>query len=189
MSSMLLILATLAFAIQAIRAQRLLHSAIWLAGVSALLAILFYQLGAHQVAVIELSVGAGLVTVLFVFAIGMAGEDQIKLRPLIPRPLVWGLVIAAMFLLGWLAFPFGHEAAVLSVAISPQGEYLASAGADNAIHLRRMNEQGDFSPHPTEILLGHSGPVNSIQFSPDGTLLASASSDTTLRLWDITDLD
>ena len=113
MSSMLLILATLAFAIQAIRAQRLLHSAIWLAGVSALLAILFYQLGAHQVAVIELSVGAGLVTVLFVFAIGMAGEDQIKLRPLIPRPLVWGLVIAAMFLLGWLAFPFGHEAAVL----------------------------------------------------------------------------
>lgn len=83
----------------------------------------------------------------------------------------------------------GHAAAVLSVAFSPQGDYLASAGADNTIHLRRMNEQGDFSLYPTEILSGHSGPVNSIQFSPDGSLLASASSDTTLRLWDITDLE
>ena len=113
MSYVTLILASLVFAIQAIRAKCLLHSAIWLAGVSALLAIVFYQLGAHQVAVIELSVGAGLVTVLFVFAIGMAGEDQIKLKLLIPKPLLWGLVIAALFLLGWLILPLGREAAVL----------------------------------------------------------------------------
>ena len=113
MSYVMLILASLVFAIQAIRAKCLLHSAIWLAGVSALLAIVFYQLGAHQVAVIELSVGAGLVTVLFVFAIGMAGEDQIKLKLLIPKPLLWGLVIAALFLLGWLILPLGREAAVL----------------------------------------------------------------------------
>lgn len=109
----LLMVAIVLFAIQAIRAKRLLHSAIWLAGVSALLAIVFYQLGAYQVAVIELSVGAGLVTVLFVFAIGMAGEDRIKLRSLIPKPLAWGLVIAAIFLLGWLTLPFGSETVVL----------------------------------------------------------------------------
>ncbi len=108
-----LMFALIIFAIQAIRAERLLHSAIWLAGASALLAIIFYQLGAHQAAVIELSVGAGLVTVLFVFAIGMAGEDQIELKLLIPRPLVWGLVIAALFLLGWLILPFGREVIVL----------------------------------------------------------------------------
>ncbi|MGD2050757.1 MAG: NADH-quinone oxidoreductase subunit J [Chloroflexota bacterium] len=111
----LLMVAILVFAIQAIRAERLLHSAIWLAGVSALLAIVFYQLGAYQVAVIELSVGAGLVTVLFVFAIGMAGEDRINLRSLIPKPLAWGLVIAAMLLLGWLALPSGPETAVLEL--------------------------------------------------------------------------
>lgn len=113
MLNALLMVAIVLFAIQAIRAERLLHSAIWLAGVSALLAVVFYLLGAFMVAVIELSVGAGLVTVLFVFAIGIAGEDQIKLKLLIPRPLVWGLVIAVLFLLGWLILPFGHEAAVL----------------------------------------------------------------------------
>jgi NADH:ubiquinone oxidoreductase subunit 6 (subunit J) len=109
----LLMVAILVFAIQAIRAERLLHSAIWLAGVSAPLAIVFYQLGAYMVAVIELSVGAGLVTVLFVFAIGMAGDDRINLRSLIPKPLAWGLVIAAMLLLGWLALPSGPEMAAL----------------------------------------------------------------------------
>lgn len=111
----LLMVAILVFAIQAIRAERLLHSAIWLAGVSALLAIVFYQLGAYQIAVIELSVGAGLVTVLFVFAIGMAGEDQINVRPLIPKALALGLVIAAILLLGWLVFPSGPETAALQL--------------------------------------------------------------------------
>jgi uncharacterized MnhB-related membrane protein len=106
----LLMVAVLICAIQAMRAKRLLHSAIWLAGVSALLAVVFYQLGAHQVAVIELSVGAGLVTVLFAFAIGIAGEDQIPLNPIIPRVVIWGLVLAAIALIGWQAIPFAREA-------------------------------------------------------------------------------
>ncbi len=111
MSYILLILAALVFAIQAIRAERLLFSAVWLAGVSALLALIFFQLGAHQVAVIELSVGAGLVTVLFVFAIGISGEDTIQLKPLIPKPLAWGLIILAVVLLGWLILPSAQETA------------------------------------------------------------------------------
>jgi NADH:ubiquinone oxidoreductase subunit 6 (subunit J) len=82
----LLVAVTLVFAIQAIRAKRLLHSALWLAGVSAFLAFIFYLLGAHQVAVIELSVGAGLVTVLFVFAISLAGEDLQTEGQFVPRP-------------------------------------------------------------------------------------------------------
>jgi hypothetical protein len=53
------------------------------------------------VAAIELSVGAGLITVLFVFAISMAGEGGIGERPLLPRPLAWGLVLLAAVLLGW----------------------------------------------------------------------------------------
>ncbi|MDO9122475.1 MAG: NADH-quinone oxidoreductase subunit J, partial [Anaerolineaceae bacterium] len=65
----------LACAILAISAKRLLISAIWLAVTSALVALMLFLLGAPQIAVIELSVGAGLVTVLFVFAINISGEE------------------------------------------------------------------------------------------------------------------
>ncbi len=92
-------------ALQAIRAQRLLASAIWLAAVSALVAIALYALGAPQVAVIELSVGAGLVTVLFVFAISIAGEDAMTLPTAVPRPLAIALVILSAGLLGWMTLP------------------------------------------------------------------------------------
>jgi NADH:ubiquinone oxidoreductase subunit 6 (subunit J) len=112
----LLVAVTLVFAIQAIRAKRLLHSALWLAGVSAFLAFIFYLLGAHQVAVIELSVGAGLVTVLFVFAISLAGEDLQTEGQFVPRPLAWGLIATAVLLLGTLVigstvFPAGGPVA------------------------------------------------------------------------------
>jgi uncharacterized MnhB-related membrane protein len=92
-------------AILAIRAGRLLSSAIWLAGVSALSAILFYMLGAHEVAVIELSIGAGLVTVLFVFAISIAGDEAMSAKPLLPPALGITLVGGLVLLLGWMIVP------------------------------------------------------------------------------------
>lgn len=92
-------------AVQAIRAARLLVSAIWLAGVSALVAAALYRLGAAEVAVIELSVGAGLVTVLFVFAISIAGEDAMRAASFVPRRAALGLVIAAAALLAVMALP------------------------------------------------------------------------------------
>jgi uncharacterized MnhB-related membrane protein len=101
----LLIVLAFACAVQAIRGERLITSALWLAGVSAALSIVFYLMGAYTVAVIELSVGAGLVTVLFVFAINIAGEEAIALPTLIPKPLAGGLVIATVVVLGWLALP------------------------------------------------------------------------------------
>ena len=92
-------------AILAITAKRLLSSAIWLAGVSALSAILFYMLGAREVAVIELSIGAGLVTVLFVFAISIAGDEAMSAKPLIPWVLGIALVLCLVILLGWMVVP------------------------------------------------------------------------------------
>jgi uncharacterized MnhB-related membrane protein len=89
-------------AVQAARAQHLLHSALWLAGTSALVALEMYLLGAPEVAVIELSVGAGLVTVLFVFAINIAGEEAISALPVIPRPLAWILVAGFVLSFGWM---------------------------------------------------------------------------------------
>jgi len=104
---LILLLITLAtvFSIGAIRARRLLTSALWLAGVSALVSIIFYLYGARQVAVIELSVGAGLVTVLFVFAISISGDDIIDTRPVLPWPMVICTLILLVFLLAWFLLP------------------------------------------------------------------------------------
>lgn len=87
-------------ALQAVRARRLIGSALWLAGASACLAILLYRLGAHEVAVIELSVGAGLVTVMFVYAISMAGEDAIGAPSVVSKPLAGMLAGLGTVLLG-----------------------------------------------------------------------------------------
>lgn len=92
MIQLLVAIAAIVGAVQAIRAGRLLGSALWLAGVSALVALSFFLLGAPQVAVIELSVGAGLVTVLFVFSIGIAGDEPIETRSVVPR--LVGVVLA-----------------------------------------------------------------------------------------------
>jgi WD40 repeat protein len=79
------------------------------------------------------------------------------------------------------AFLTGHEAAVLSVAISPDGRLIASGSRDNTIRLWDVSTRRAVgSP-----LTGHTDRVYSVAFSPDGTLLASASKDGTVRLWDM----
>lgn len=98
----LVVLGLLVCALQAVRAERLLFSALWLAGASALTSLLMYLMGASEVAVIELSVGAGLVTVLFVFAINIAGEENTLAPAIVPRPLAWVLVASAAILLVWM---------------------------------------------------------------------------------------
>jgi uncharacterized MnhB-related membrane protein len=100
-----LVLGMVTCAILAIQATRLLAASLWLAALSALVSILFYLLGALRIAVIELSVGAGLVTVLLVFAIGIAGDEAAGQRPLIPRPISWGLGLVVFSLLGWFVLP------------------------------------------------------------------------------------
>jgi uncharacterized MnhB-related membrane protein len=111
-----LAIATLACGVMAVRARRLLSSAVWLAVCSAFLAVLLYRLGAFEVAVIELSVGAGLVTVLFVFAINIAGDESIGLPSVIPRGLTWLLCLAPLAVIALsiaLRIPAGIGALVL----------------------------------------------------------------------------
>jgi len=92
-------------AFQALRTRQLLAAALWLACTSAIVAGLLYALGAHEVAVIELSVGAGLVTVLFVFGITIAGEETQEMRSLVPWALAGGLALALIGLVGWFVLP------------------------------------------------------------------------------------
>ena len=97
------VVAAVLCAIQALRAARLLVSALWLAGASAMIALLLYMMGAFEIAVIELSVGAGLVTILFVFAISVAGDETMDVRTIVPRPLAIGLVVVATLALAGFA--------------------------------------------------------------------------------------
>ncbi|MEW5872855.1 MAG: pentapeptide repeat-containing protein [Chloroflexota bacterium] len=78
-----------------------------------------------------------------------------------------------------LEFP-GHTAQVNSVAISPNGQLLASASADGSVRLWDLA-----SGHQIRVLWGHTSSVNCVAFSPDGQLLASAGSDKSVRLWDV----
>jgi NADH:ubiquinone oxidoreductase subunit 6 (subunit J) len=102
MLSLLLIVVAVVFAFQAIRARGLIASALWLAGVSALTALVLYLYGAHQLAVIELSVGTGLVTVLFVLAINIAGDTALDAHLVVPLPLAIGVSLLFVLVLGWL---------------------------------------------------------------------------------------
>jgi uncharacterized MnhB-related membrane protein len=110
-------------AILAVTSKRLLVSAIWLAVTSALVALMLFLLGAQQVAVIELSVGAGLVTVLFVFAINISGEEPLNLKPIMPKPLAWGLVIAAVALTTYMVINGGS----LGLALASEKTAAASS--------------------------------------------------------------
>lgn len=113
-------------AIMAIRTKRLLVSAIWLAGCSALVALFLFLLGAPEIAVVELSVGAGLVTVLFVFAINIAGDEVQPAHPVISRPLAWAVIAVSVLLVGWLLVP-GVNVAVPGLPESQLGSTLWQA--------------------------------------------------------------
>lgn len=102
---LLLSLGAVFCAYRAMIAKRLLPSALYLACVSALVSVSLYMLGAFEVAVIELSVGAGLVTVLLVYALSMIGEDTLDPLSIIPKPFAFLLVAAIAILAGWMAFP------------------------------------------------------------------------------------
>jgi len=96
--------------IQAVRAVRLLHSALWLAGVSIAVTLVLYSLGATTIAVIELSLSVGLITILLVFAISMVGADSPD-QP-VSRPLNIPFVAAMLLLVIGLTVPL----------LVPQGE-------------------------------------------------------------------
>ncbi|HAZ46299.1 MAG TPA: hypothetical protein DDW76_03870 [Cyanobacteria bacterium UBA11369] len=68
--------------------------------------------------------------------------------------------------------------AIWSVAISPDGQTIASGGSQQPIGLWNTA-----SGKPVRILTEHSGRVYAVAFSPDGTTLASGGEDNTIRIW------
>jgi WD40 repeat protein len=71
---------------------------------------------------------------------------------------------------------------VQSVAFSPDGRTLASAGPDRRVHLWDVDRRRHLGS-----LTGHTEDVHSVTFSPDGRTLASGGLDQAVILWDVSD--
>lgn len=74
----------------------------------------------------------------------------------------------------------GHENTVNSVAFSPEGTQIASAGWDGLVRVWNVEsgeEIGSFQNHNDRVL--------SVAYAPDGQTLVSGSRDKTVRVWDI----
>ncbi len=79
-----------------------------------------------------------------------------------------------------LASQLGHTATVNAIAFSPDGRWLASAGADDTVKLWEVS-----TGHEVRTLVGHTDKVLSVAFTPDGRWLVSGSWDKTIKLWDV----
>lgn len=82
-----------------------------------------------------------------------------------------------------VSYLHGHSDAVYSVAYSPDGTIIASAGADNTIRLWDVETRQAIG----DPFIGHTLPINRLAFSPDGSLLASGSVDGSVRIWSVAD--
>ena len=111
MNTILLVMMT-GFACLAVFLKDLVRAALSLAFMSALLAVLLYRLDSPYAAVFELSVVAGLITVLFVSTIALTREDEEKESS-------WPLYV---FVLGLLLFGLIDISVMKSLfGVSPPG--------------------------------------------------------------------
>ena len=73
-----------------------------------------------------------------------------------------------------------HVGAINTIAVSPDGRTMASAGEDKSILLWDLG-----SGRRVKKMTGHQGVIYSLDFSQDGSILMSGSADCTVRAWDV----
>src|SRR5260370_15653300 len=80
--------------------------------------------------------------------------------------------------MGTIRFRHGNQ--ISSLAYSPDGKVLASAGYDNFLRL-----WDPVTGKELRKLGGSNNPLSSVAFSPDGKTIASGSYDNIMRFWDV----
>ena len=80
----------------------------------------------------------------------------------------------------WVDTLKGHTNSIRAIAISPDGQILASGSDDKTIKLWQLATGQELLT-----LRGHTKPVYSVAISPDGQILASGSDDKTIKLWNL----
>ncbi|MCT7959873.1 WD40 repeat domain-containing protein [Laspinema sp. D1] len=84
---------------------------------------------------------------------------------------------------GWLSPAqswFSRDVEVYSLAMSSDGEILASGGTEDVIKIWRWCDR-----QLQQTLKGHSDTIQAIAIAPDGKTLASGGRDHTIRIWDL----
>lgn len=74
----------------------------------------------------------------------------------------------------------GHELAVVSVAISPDSNFIATGSKDKSIKLWEISTGREIRS-----FLGHEMTVTSLDFSSDGKYILSGSYDKTVKIWEV----
>jgi WD40 repeat protein len=85
----------------------------------------------------------------------------------------------------------GHAGAVTAIAISPDGELIASGSSDKTIKLWSLSTGELFHSFGGRSLLssaGHRDRIRAVAFGADGRTLISGSDDGTVKRWDLTSL-
>jgi len=109
----LLVIASLAVVFQ----RNVVHSAVALVAALFLLAVLFFNLNAPMVGVLQILVYAGAIMVLFLFVIMFLNPVAVEPR----RGLWWGISAAAVLLLGWaLLVLFSGSEPPAGPAVAPE---------------------------------------------------------------------
>ena len=101
---------------------------------------------------------------LGVVAAAMGNGTCCLLGPTLPEPIRWS----------------AHQGAVNGLAVHPDGQLLATAGDDKAIHFWTLPEC-----HYQGSLLGNSTRIQSLSYLADGTGLLTGCSDLSVRLWEL----
>jgi WD40 repeat protein len=73
-----------------------------------------------------------------------------------------------------------HADSILSVDVSRDGKWLATAGADRLAKVWELATGRELAK-----LEGHAGPVVAVAFHPEATLLASGGMDKEIKVWDV----